>query len=174
MELQGKKAMVFVEQMYNDYEFIYPYYRLLEAGAKTHVVAPRAKETYPGKEGTSVKSDLGIEEVRADEYSVLIIPGGYAPDHMRRNKNMVEMVKTMHEQGKIIAAICHAGWMLASAGILKGTKVTSFIAIRDDLENAGADWVDQEVVIDGNLITSRTPADLPAFMRSVITGAAKL
>ncbi len=174
MELQGKKAMVFVEQMYNDYEFIYPYYRLREAGAETHVVAPRAGEIYPGKEGTSVKSDLGAEEVRADQYSVLIIPGGYAPDHMRRNKNMVQLVKSMHKQGKIVAAICHAGWMLASAGILKGAKVTSFIAIKDDLENAGADWIDQEVVIDGNLITSRTPDDLPAFMRSVINQAAKL
>jgi protease I len=174
MELKGKKAIVLVEQMYNDYEFIYPLYRLREAGADTFVVGPEAGKKYPGKEGTSARSDLAAKDVNPAEYAVLIIPGGYAPDHMRRNRAMVELVKNMHQQGKIVAAICHAGWMLASAKILKGLKVTSFIAIKDDLEHAGANWVDEEVVIDGNLITSRTPDDLPAFMRAVIEGARKI
>jgi protease I len=174
MELKGKKAIVLVEQMYNDYEFIYPLYRLREAGAETFVVGPEAGKKYPGKEGTSAKSDLAAKDVSPAEYSVLIIPGGYAPDHMRRHKAMVDLVKNMHEQGKIVAAICHAGWMLASAKILKGLKVTSFIAIKDDLVHAGANWVDEEVVIDKNLITSRTPDDLPAFMRAVIEQAEKL
>lgn len=168
MELTGKKAIVMAEQMYNDYELIYPLYRLREAGAETHVVAPEAGKKYPGKEGTSVKSDLNASSVNPADYSVLIIPGGYAPDHMRRSKDMVKLVKDMYEQGKIVAAICHAGWMLASAKILSGVKLTSFIAIKDDLEHAGAAWVDEEVVISGNLITSRTPDDLPAFMRAVI------
>jgi protease I len=174
MELKGKKAIVLVEQMYNDYEFIYPLYRLREAGAETFVVGPEAGKKHPGKEGTSAKSDLAAKDVSPAEYSVLIIPGGYAPDHMRRHKAMVDLVKNMHEQGKIVAAICHAGWMLASAKILKGLKVTSFIAIKDDLVHAGANWVDEEVVIDKNLITSRTPDDLPAFMRAVIEQAEKL
>ncbi|MCA1742451.1 MAG: type 1 glutamine amidotransferase domain-containing protein [Desulfonatronovibrio sp.] len=174
MELKGKKAIVLVEQMYNDYELIYPLYRLKEAGAETHVVGPEAGKVYPGKEGTKTKSDLAAADVMPDDYSVLIIPGGYAPDHMRRNKDMVKLVKDMYEQGKVVAAICHAGWMLASAKILKGVKVTSFIAIKDDLEHAGANWVDEEVVISENLITSRTPDDLPAFMRAVISRAQKL
>ncbi|WP_045215316.1 type 1 glutamine amidotransferase domain-containing protein [Desulfonatronovibrio magnus] len=174
MELKGKKAIVLVEQMYNDYEFIYPLYRLREAGAETYVVGPEAGKVYPGKEGTSAKADLASADVNAADYSILVIPGGYAPDHMRRNKPMVELVKNMYEQGKIVAAICHAGWMPASAKILKGARVTSFIAIKDDLEHAGATWVDEEVVIDRNLITSRTPDDLPAFMRAIISEAQKI
>ncbi len=174
MELKGKNAIILVEQMYNDYEFIYPLYRLRESGAATHVVGPQAGKTYPGKEGTSARADLAAADIDPAAYSVMIIPGGYAPDHMRRNSAMVELVKNMYLQGKIVAAICHAGWMLASAKILQGVKLTSFIAIKDDLEHAGAEWVDQEVVVDGNLITSRTPDDLPAFMRTVIALAQKL
>lgn len=174
MELKGKKAIVFVEQMYNDYEFIYPLYRLREAGAETFVVGPQAGKVYPGKEGTSAKSDMAAKDITPDEFSVLVIPGGYAPDHMRRSKDMVSLVKEMHSKGKIVAAICHAGWMLASAKILKDLKVTSFFAIRDDLEHAGASWVDEEVVVDGNLITSRTPDDLPAFMRAALEGMSRI
>ena len=99
----------------------------------------------------------------------LVIPGGYAPDHMRRHKEMVELVKNIFEAGGVVGAICHAGWMLASAGILRGKKVTSFFAIKDDLINAGAQWVDQEVVVDENLVTSRKPDDLPAFMRAILS-----
>ncbi len=168
MELAGKKVMVLVEEMYNDYEYIYPYYRLLEAGAQVEVVGPQAGVTYTGKAGTTAKSTMAAEDAVAEAFSGMIIPGGYAPDMMRRHRPMVELVRQMHAAGKVIAAICHAGWMLASAKVLVGRTVTSFFAIRDDLEHAGATWVDQDVVQDGNLITSRTPADLPAFMRTVI------
>ncbi|WP_028574142.1 type 1 glutamine amidotransferase domain-containing protein [Desulfonatronovibrio hydrogenovorans] len=174
MELKGKKAMILVEQMYNDYEFIYPYYRLLESGAETYVVGPEADKKYPGKEGTQASSNLSAAQADPQAFSVMVIPGGYAPDHMRRHRAMVDLVREMYGQGKIIAAICHAGWLPASAGILKGKKMTSFFAIKDDLIHAGAQWVDEEVVVDGNLITSRTPDDLPAFMRTVIARTREL
>jgi len=168
MELTGKKVMIFVEEMFNDYEYIYPYYRLLEAGAEVAVVGPAAGAKYTGKAGTTAVSTLAAAEAKAAEFAGLVIPGGYAPDMMRRHPAMVDLVRQMDAAGKVIAAICHAGWMLASAKILRGRTVTSFFAIRDDLEHAGATWIDQAVVQDGNLITSRTPADLPAFMRAVV------
>lgn len=168
MQLQGKKALVMIEDMYNDYEFIYPYYRLLEAGIDVQVVGPEAGKTYVGKSGTSAKSTLSADQADAGKFDVLIIPGGYAPDHMRRHKSMVDLVRAMVEQDKVVAAICHAGWMLASAKVLSGRKMTSFFAIKDDMVHAGAEWSDEEVVVDGKLVTSRTPDDLPAFMRSVL------
>lgn len=169
MELTDKKALILVEQQYNDYELWYPYYRLLEAGAEVSLLGPEAGQVYSGKEGTKAKTDLSMHEAQAKDYQVLVIPGGYAPDHLRRHAELVQLVRSMHEQGKVIAAICHAGWMLASAKILPGRNVTSVPAIKDDLVHAGAKWADQEVVRDGNLITSRKPADLPAFMREVIS-----
>jgi len=168
MELKGKKLIIFVEEMFNTYEFWYPYYRLKEAGAEVVVVGSGTAPEYTGKPGTEVKVDTSADEVNALEFDGLIIPGGYAPDHMRRYPKMVQIVKDLFEAGKVIAAICHAGWMLASAEILEGRKVTSFFAIKDDLIHAGANWVDEEVVVDGKLITSRKPDDLPAFMRAVI------
>ena len=168
MELQGKKVVIPVESMFNTFEFWYPYYRLKEAGAAVTVVGSGSSETYTGKPGTEVKVDAGIAQVSASDFDGIVIPGGYAPDIMRRYPRMVQLVKDLFEDGKVVAAICHAGWMLASAKILAGKKVTSFFAIKDDLIHAGAEWVDQEVVVDGNLVTSRTPDDLPAFMRAVI------
>lgn len=168
MELQGKKVAIPVESMFNTFEFWYPYYRLKEAGAEVTVVGSGSAETYTGKPGTEVKVDASIEQVSADDFDGIVVPGGYAPDIMRRYPKMVQLVKNLYDDGKVVAAICHAGWMLASAKILAGKKVTSFFAIKDDLVHAGAEWVDQEVVVDGNLITSRTPDDLPAFMRAVI------
>ena len=168
MELQGKKVVIPVESLFNTFEFWYPYYRLKEAGADVTVVGSGSADTYTGKPGTEVKVDVSIEQVSADNYDGMVIPGGYAPDIMRRYPKMVQLVKDLFDGGKIVAAICHAGWMLASAKILQGKTVTSFFAIKDDLVHAGAEWVDREVVVDGNLITSRTPDDLPAFMRAVI------
>ncbi|HDQ39815.1 MAG TPA: type 1 glutamine amidotransferase [Desulfonatronum sp.] len=168
MELSGKKAIVLIEDMYNDYEYIYPYYRLLEAGADVQVVGPKAGQVYKGKAGTTAKSTAAAADVNPVDFAGLIIPGGYAPDIMRRHAAMVGLVREMDAQGKVVAAICHAGWMLASAKILKDRTVTSFFAIKDDLIHAGANWVDQDVMEDGKLITSRTPDDLPAFMRAVI------
>jgi protease I len=168
MELQGKKIAIPVESLFNTFEFWYPFYRLKEAGADVIVVGSGSAETYTGKPGTEVKVDAGIEQVSSDDFDGIVIPGGYAPDIMRRYPKMVQLVKDLFDGGKVVAAICHAGWMLASAKILQDRTVTSFFAIKDDLVHAGAEWVDQEVVVDGNLITSRTPDDLPAFMRAVI------
>lgn len=170
MEPQGRKIIIFVEDTYNDREFWYPYYRLKEAGCAVTVVGPEAGMSHSGAAGIKATADQGIKEVRVADYDGLIIPGGYAPDRMRRHPAMVKLVKEMAESGKIVAAICHAGWMLASAGVLNGKTVTGFFAIRDDLVHAGARYVDQEVAVDGNLITSRTPDDLPAFMRAILKG----
>jgi protease I len=168
MELQGKQVVIPLETMFNDQEFWYPFYRLQEAGARVVVAGSGSADAYNGKAGTVKRVDAVVSELRAADFDGILIPGGYAPDHMRRYPPMVAMVRELFESGKLVAAICHAGWMLASADILKGRTVTSFSAIRDDLVHAGANWVDQEVVVDGNLITSRTPDDLPAFMRAVI------
>jgi len=168
MELNGKKVMILVEEMFNTFEFWYPYYRLKEAGAEVVVVGSGSSERYTGKPGTEVTVDRNAEQVSPSEVDGVIIPGGYAPDHMRRYPKMVQLVRDLDKQGKVVAAICHAGWILASAEIVQGRTVTSFFAIKDDLIHAGAHWVDEEVVVDGNLITSRKPDDLPAFMRAVI------
>jgi protease I len=169
MELNGKKIIILVEQMFNDQEFWYPYYRLKEAGAQVIVVGSGTAQEYIGKAGTRTGVDANAEMISGADFDGIIIPGGYAPDYMRRHSEMVLLVNELCEAGKVVAAICHAGWMLASAGILKGRTVTSFYAIKDDLVHAGANWVDKEVVEDENLITSRRPDDLPAFMKAVIS-----
>lgn len=168
MELEGRKIIILVEEIFNDLEFWYPYYRLKEAGADVTVVGSGSAEEYTGKSGTRAKVDAIADQILPSEFDGIIIPGGYAPDHMRRYPRMVKLVRDLFDAGKVVAAICHAGWMLASAGILEGRTVTSFFAIRDDMTNAGAVWVDEEVVVDGSLITSRRPDDLPAFMKAII------
>ncbi len=167
MNLSGKKIALLVAELYQELEFWYPYYRLREEGAEVVTVGPEAT-TYRSKLGYPAEAKLAAEGAKAEDFDALVIPGGYAPDMMRRDPAMVNLVREIYEQGKVVAAICHAGWMPASAGILSGKRVTSFLAIKDDLVNAGAQWVDQEVVRDGNLITSRTPEDLPAFCRAII------
>ena len=167
-ELQGKRAAVLVEQMYQEMEVWYPVYRLREAGCKVTLVGPEAGQTYPSKLGYPVKSDRAARDVSANDFDLLVIPGGYAPDHMRRCEPMIDLVSAMAEQGKVVAAICHGPWMLCSTQALKGRKVTSFFSIKDDVCNAGATYVDAEVVRDGNLITSRKPDDLPAFLQAIL------
>jgi protease I len=167
MELEGKQIAVLVEQQYEDLELWYPVLRFREAGARVRIVGPKT-ESYPSKHGYPAKADLAMEQARAGEFDALIVPGGYAPDHMRRHRAMVELVREAAQAGKVVAAICHGGWMLCSAGVLKGKKATGFYAIRDDLVHAGAEYLDQEVVRDGNLITSRVPSDLPAFCRTIL------
>lgn len=168
MDLSQKTILIPIEEMFNDQEFWYPFYRLQEAGCRVAVVGSGSSEVYRGKAGTTKKVDLSAERVVAADYDGIVIPGGYAPDMMRRYPAMVGLVRDTFEAGKLTAAICHAGWMLASAGVLKGRRVTSFFAIRDDLVNAGATWVDEPVVVDGHLVTSRVPDDLPVFMKAVI------
>lgn len=171
MRLEDKKIAIFIADYYEDLEFWYPYYRMKEAGAEVVVIGPNTG-TFQGKHGLPAQAEQAISAAQPDAFHALIIPGGYAPDHMRRTPEMAQFVKALHEQGKIVAAICHAGWMLASAGILQGKRVTSFHSIKDDMINAGAEWVDQEVVRDGALITSRYPNDLPAFCRALLDALA--
>jgi protease I len=166
--LKDKKVIILIEEMFNVFEFWYPYYRLKEEGVEVTVVGSGSAEVYTGKPGTQAKADVSADQVSAEEFDGIIIPGGYAPDMMRRYPAMINLVKDIFNANKPVAAICHAGWMLVSAGILSGKRATSFFAIKDDLINAGAQWVDQEVVVDENLITSRVPDDLPAFMKAVI------
>jgi len=168
VDLRGVRVAVLAEDLYEDLELWYPLLRLREAGAEVRVVGPRAGEVYKSKNGYPVKADVGMEEARPEEFHAVVIPGGYAPDRMRRHAAIVEFVRALHEARKPVAFICHAGWVPASAGIVRGRTVTSFPSIRDDLVNAGARWVDQEVVVDGNLVSSRMPADLPAFCRALV------
>ncbi len=168
MELNGKKMLILVEEMFNVFEFWYPYYRLKEAGAEVTVVGSGRAGEFTGKPATQVRPDINADQVSAEDYDGVIIPGGYAPDMMRRYPAMVQLVKDLFDAGKIVAAICHAGWMLASANILDGRRATSFFSIKDDMIHAGALWTDESVVVDGNLITSRKPDDLPNFMKAVV------
>jgi protease I len=170
-ELQGKRAAVLVEQMYQEMEVWYPVYRLREAGCRVTLVGPEAGQTYPSKLGYPVKSDKAARDVSAEDFDLLVIPGGYAPDHMRRCEPMVRLASTMAEQGKVVAAICHGPWLLCSTQALKGRRATCFFSIKDDVMNAGATYVDAEVVRDRNIITSRKPDDLPAFLQAILQAA---
>lgn len=168
MELDGKRIAVLAEDTYEEMELWYPKIRLTEAGAEVHVVGPEAGATYTSKHGVPVTADVGADDIAAGEYDAVVIPGGYSPDRMRRHESTVKFVREMNDQGKVVAFICHAGWLPISAGILKGKRATSFFSIKDDMVNAGAKWEDAEVVVDGNLISSRTPDDLPAFLRAIL------
>lgn len=166
--LEGKKVLILVEDLYQELEVWYPYYRLKEEGAEVFFVGTGRSKQYKGKYGYPLDEQKRVEEVSRESYDAVLIPGGYAPDMMRRSEDMIRLVKEAHEKGKVVAAICHGGWMLASAGIVKGKTVTCFSAIKDDLIHAGAKYVDKEVVVNGTLITSRKPDDLPAFCRALI------
>ena len=165
---KSKRIAILVEEQYQVLEVWYPYFRLKEDGFQVNLIGSGSKEAYGSKEGYPAKVDKAINEVDASQYDAVIIPGGFAPDFMRRTPLMASFIKKLHDQGKIVAAICHGGWMLVSAGILKGRRATCFFAIKDDLIAAGADYVDEEVVVDRNLITSRKPEDLPAFVVEII------
>ena len=167
-ELQGKRAAILVEQMYQEMEVWYPVYRLREAGCAVTLVGPEAGQTYPSKLGYPAKSDRAARDVAPDDFDLLVVPGGFAPDYLRRHEAILRLVSTMAEQGKVVAAICHGPWLLCSTQALKGKKATCFMSIKDDVAYAGAKYVDAEVVRDGNLITSRKPDDLPAFMQAIV------
>jgi protease I len=172
MELEGRRVAVLVEDDYQEVELWYPYYRMKEAGAEVKLVGTGRAESFKSKLGYPAKADVAAADVSPADFDAVIIPGGYAPDRMRRSADMVSFVRDMDAAGKPVAAICHAGWMLVSAKIAKGRRATCFHSVRDDLEAAGATWVDEPVVVDGNLITSREPGDLPDFCRSVIAALA--
>ena len=168
MRLSGKRVAVLAETQYEDLELWYPLLRLREEGAEVKVVGTGSAPSYESKHGYPVKVDLAADEASADDFDAVVVPGGFAPDRMRRYPAVLNLVKGLWEQGKVVAAICHGPWVLVSAGILDGRKATSFYAIKDDVANAGATWVDEPVVVDGNLVTSRVPGDLPEFMRAII------
>ena len=173
MKLAGKRIAILAENMYQEMELWVPYYRLKEEGADVKVVGAGGAKSYASKHGYPVNVDVQADQVSAVEFDAVIVPGGYAPDMMRRHAPMVKLVREAAQQGKVVAAICHAGWMLVSAGILKGRKATCFFSIKDDMVNAGARWVDRDVVVDGTLITSRKPDDLPAFCREIVRALSK-
>jgi protease I len=163
-----KKILIFVENGFEDVELMYPYYRFQEAGYTVEVVGPKANVTYNGKHGLAINSDLSPEDTNIDDYVAIMIPGGYAPDRMRRNKGLVDLAKQAFQKDKVIATICHGPQLLIEADVLKGKKATCFISVSTDLKNAGGIYVDKSAVVDGNLVTSRSPADLPDFCREAL------
>ena len=168
MGLADRRVAVFVEQQYEDLELWYPVLRLREAGCEVLIVGPEAGVTYLSKHGYPARAERAIGEMQVDHLDAIVIPGGFSPDHMRRNPAFRELVRKAVHENKPVAAICHGPWILCSARVLQGRKATSFFSIRDDMENAGAEWVDQEVVVDGPIITSRTPKDLIPFVQALM------
>ena len=166
--LQGKRILMFVDHIYEDLELMYPKYRLIEEGATVIVAGPKALEIYKGKHGYPCKSDTAIADVEEKDFHGLVIPGGFAPDALRRDEKVKSLTRAFHQHGKLVAHICHAGWIPISAGIVKGFHCTSTPGIKDDLINAGAIWSDEAVVIDRNQVTSRRPDDLPQFCAGII------
>ena len=163
-----KKILIMLDKGVEDAEFLYPYYRFQEEGYTVDVVASRANETYLGKHGVPFTSNLSPKEVKVENYDGLIIPGGWAPDYMRTNNELVNIVKEAFSKGKVVAAICHGPQMLIEADVLRGRKVTCWKSVVTDVKNAGAIFLDEKVVVDANMVTSRSPADLPSFCKETI------
>jgi protease I len=161
-----KTIAAIVDDIYEDLELWYPRMRLGEEGWKVVVAGPMAGKTYSGKHGC--RTDAAFSDLRAGELDGLLVPGGFAPDKMRRDPHVLALTREMNASGRLIAFICHAGWVLISAGILEGKKATSTVGIRDDMVNAGALWVDAPLVVEGNLVSSRTPVDLPVFAKGMV------
>ena len=167
-KLDGKKILMFVDDIYEDLELWYPRLRLIEEGAVVIVAGPEGNKNYKGKNGYPCKSDVSYDNLNAKDFDALVIPGGFAPDKLRRDKKVLQLTKDIFTSGKLVAHICHAGWIPISAGIMKGFNCTSTPGIKDDLVNAGAKWFDQPVIIDRNMISSRRPDDLPKFCKAII------
>lgn len=168
MNLKHARVISLVAKDFEDLEFWYPTLRFREAGSRVDIVGEIAEHTYIGKYGLPATTTHSAAEIDADAYDVLLVPGGWAPDKLRRSADVLRIVREMNANGKLIGQICHAGWVLASAGILRGKRVTSTPGIRDDLTNAGATWVDEAVVVDGNIVSSRRPPDLPEYLGALI------
>lgn len=168
MQLQGKKVIQIVSDDFEDLELWYPVLRLREEGAQVLIVGEEANVKYIGKYGVPIESDIAFRDIKPDDYDALLVPGGWSPDKLRRYEEVLEMTRAMDRDKKPIGQICHAGWVLISAGILKGKTVTSTPGIKDDMMNAGATWLNEAVVVDGHLVSSRRPPDLPDYMREFI------
>jgi len=171
--MPAKKVAIMVDEMYQVLEVWYPYYRLKEAGIDVDLVAAEAKSQYHSKEGYPCVSEMSVNDADVGDYDAMVIPGGFAPDFMRRNPDVIKFANDMVKADKIIAAICHGGWLLCSTPVYKNKRATCFMAIKDDIKNAGAQYVDAECVVDGNLITSRKPDDLPAFCTAILKALGK-
>ena len=167
--LAGKRVLIQVADTYEDLELWYPKLRMEEAGARVVVagIDPLRRE-YKGKHGYPCTADAALKDMSAGDFDALIIPGGFAPDIIRRDRQALDLTRDFHDQGKLVAFICHAGWVPISARIVRGYRMTGCIALKDDFENAGAVWADAPVVVDRNLISSRRPADLPDFCAAII------
>ena len=165
--LAGKHFLIFVGDVYEDLELWYPKLRLQEAGAGITVAGHEAETTYLGKHGYPCLSDASIDLMEAADFDGLVVPGGFMPDKLRRSSKVLQLVRDFAETGKLVAAICHGGWIPISAGVYKGVRVTGSPGIKDDLVNAGAIWQDSPVVVDRNFVSSRKPDDLPEFMRGI-------
>jgi protease I len=168
MNRTGKRVAILIEQQYQELEVWYPVYRLREAGCVVTLVGPEAGKTYPSKLGYPATADAAAGSVSAADVDAVIVPGGFAPDYIRRHPAMVKLVRDVYEAGKPVTAVCHGPWVLCSTPALRGRTATGFHSIKDDMVNAGATFVDREVVVDGNVITSRKPDDLPAFVVAVL------
>ena len=168
MELKGKRVAILIDTLYQEMEVWYPYYRLQEAHVEVSYIGAEAGKVYTSKLGYHAKTNLSYDQAKTRDYDGVVIPGGYAPDHIRRHQKANQFVRDMNAEGKLVASICHGPWVLCSADILKGRRATSFSAIKDDVVHAGAIFEDSEVVVDWNLVTSRKPEDLPAFCRESI------
>jgi protease I len=166
MRLQGKRVLCFIEHEFEDLELWYPVLRLREEGATVEIAGPQANVKYVGKYGVPCESDKSLDEIDPDHYDGVLVPGGWAPDKLRRYTQVLSFIQAMHQARKPIGHICHAGWVLISAKILDGVKTTSTPGIKDDMENAGAIWMDEEVVVDGHIVGSRRPPDLPAYAKA--------
>ena len=164
----SKSVVAFVEDFYEDLELWYPVLRMEEEGWKVTIAGLEEGKVYHGKYGYPCKGDGSIEDINGSAYDVLLLPGGMAPDKLRRDSHVLRLTQEFNKDNKVIAFICHAGWIPISARIVEGRRVTSVIGIKDDMENAGALWVDEPVVVDGNLISSRGPRDLPLFAKTII------
>ncbi len=169
MQLRGKTVGILVGPGYEDLEFWVPYMRMIEEGANVQVIASKKGVAYPSKSGgLTAEGDVAAGEVTAGQLDALLVPGGWAPDKLRRDPNILQLVREMNAQGKILGFICHAGWVAASAGICKGKRATGSAGIKDDMENAGATWADEPAFRDGNLVWGRVVADIPDFCRELV------
>ena len=168
-----KKILAFIDDIYEDLELLYPKIRLEEEGWQVTVAGPVQGTVYRGKHGYPCPATAAISGVKSADFDALLVPGGFAPDKLRRDPNVLRLTREFDAQEKPIAFICHAGWILISAGILKGRRATSTVGIKDDMANAGATWVDEPLVVDGHLISSRTPADLHVFAKALVDQLAR-
>lgn len=166
--LQGRRVLMFVDDVYEDLELWYPKLRLIEEGVSVVVAGPQAGKVYDGKNGYPCKSDAAIAEMRESDFDGLVLPGGFAPDKLRRDEHVKSLTRAFHENGKLVAHICHAGWIPISAGILRGYRCTSTPGIKDDMVNAGGLWEDRPLVIDRHQVSSRRPDDLPEFCKGIL------